>query len=63
MVKELNSTVMEIENNSQPKGNTGMGRKAAVPAVNLEQASLGFPVTHVKLTIPSSSTAFFIRGF
>lgn len=40
-----------------------MVRKAAVPAVNLEKVSPRFPVMHVQLTVPSSATAFFIRGF
>lgn len=63
MVKELVSILVAICNNSQPKGNTGMVRKAAVPAVNLEQPSRGFPVMHVTVTESSSSTAFLISGF
>lgn len=63
VVKELNSILMEIYNNSEPKENTEMVRKAAVPALNLEQVSLGFPVRHVQLTVPSSATAFFIMRF
>lgn len=33
----------------------------AVPAVNLEQVSLGFSAMHVKLTVPICSTAFFVK--